>query len=91
MSFGQFAVLLGGWFYGRLVGMANQLLAWTNKIGAVILYGTMTMALFAGVRSLLDLILISYVIIAWVVELALSDGAWIFRPRSSVGKTGKVI
>ena len=67
MSFGLVAVLLGGWFYGRLAGMANQLLPYTNKFGAVILYSTMAMALFAGVRSLLDLILISYVIIAWVV------------------------
>jgi oligosaccharide repeat unit polymerase len=67
MSGGLLAVLLGGWFYGRLAGMANQLLAQTKKIGAVILYGTMTMALFAGMRSFIDLILISYVIIAWVI------------------------
>jgi hypothetical protein len=67
ISGGLFAVLLGGWFYGRLAGMANQLLTQTNKIGAVILYCTMAMALFAGMRSSIDLVLISYVIIAWVV------------------------
>ena len=67
ISGGLLAVLLGGWFYGRLAGMANQFLPEMNRIGAVILYGTMAMALFAGVRSLIDLVLISYVIIAWVI------------------------
>jgi hypothetical protein len=66
LSWGMLAVVFGGWFYGRLARMSNELFGRTEQTGAVVLFSTMTMALFVGVRSLLDLILISYVVLAWI-------------------------
>lgn len=67
MSGGFLFILLGGWFFGRLAVMANQLMPQSDKTGAAILYCIMVMALFAGMRSLVDLVLISYVVLAWIV------------------------
>jgi len=66
MSGGLIVVLLGGWLYGRLAGMASTLLTRTATPGALIIYSVSTMALFAGMRSMIELVLTSYVILAWV-------------------------
>jgi hypothetical protein len=71
MAAGLFGVLLGGWFYGRLGGMAYAVLMSRRAVGALIVYSTFMMALFAGVRSMLDLVLICYVILAWMAICAL--------------------
>lgn len=72
ISGGLFAITLGGWLYGRLAGMATRLLTQKWTFGAYIIYSVMVMALFAGVRSMLDLMLISYVALAWIAL------AWIY-------------
>ena len=51
MAAGFIGIALGGWFYGRLSGMASQLLNQRATAGAVIIYATLTMSLFGGVRS----------------------------------------
>ncbi|MDQ3011369.1 MAG: oligosaccharide repeat unit polymerase [Acidobacteriota bacterium] len=65
MSLGLIGVALGGLLYGRLAGMASQLLTRGVTFGSLVIYSTLMMALFAGMRSMLELILVSYVVLAW--------------------------
>ncbi|HEU5460260.1 MAG TPA: O-antigen polymerase [Pyrinomonadaceae bacterium] len=66
MSLGFIGIALGGWFYGRVSSMASALLARCRTQGALVIYSIVVMALFSGMRSILDLILVSYVVLAWV-------------------------
>ena len=66
MSLGLLGVALGGWFYGRVAAMASGLLKQTTTQGAFVIYSIVVMALFSGMRSILELILVSYVVLAWV-------------------------
>ena len=71
MANGFLALLVGGWFYGRLAATGSRLLS-KKLLGAQVMYGAGMMALFVGVRSLIDLVLFSYVILAWVGMVWLS-------------------
>lgn len=66
LSLGFLAIALGGWFYGRLAVTANTLLLVSETPDRFLFYGAASMALFAGVRSLIDLVLMSYVLLAAV-------------------------
>ena len=66
MSLGFIGIALGGWFYGRVASLASGLLARCTTQGALVIYSIVVMALFSGMRSILDLILVSYVVLAWV-------------------------
>ena len=66
MSLGFLGIAIGGWFYGRIAAMANGLLSRSGTIATLLVYSILTMALFAGLRSILDLLLVSYVVLAWV-------------------------
>lgn len=66
MSFGLIGVALGGWFYGRVASTASGLLKRSTTQGALVIYSIVVMALFSGLRSILELILVSYVVLAWV-------------------------
>src|SRR5215217_2006429 len=66
MSLGFIGVAFGGWFYGRVASTASGLLARCNTQGALVIYSIVVMALFSGMRSILELILVSYVVLAWV-------------------------
>lgn len=66
MSLGLIGVALGGWFYGRVAATASGLLARRKTQGAMVIYSIVVMALFSGMRSILELILVSYVVLAWV-------------------------
>jgi hypothetical protein len=66
MSLGFLGIALGGWFYGRIASMASGLLARCTTQGALVIYSIVVMALFSGMRSILELILVSYVVLAWV-------------------------
>ena len=66
MSLGLIGIALGGWFYGRVAAMASGLLARCTTQGALVIYSIVVMALFSGMRSILELILVSYVVLAWV-------------------------
>ena len=59
-------VALGGWLYGRIAATASGLLARCRTQGALVIYSIVVMALFSGMRSILELILVSYVVLAWV-------------------------
>jgi hypothetical protein len=66
MSLGFFGIAIGGWFFGRLSAMARALLTRSNKLSALVMYSVVVMALFSGMRSILELVLVSYVILAWI-------------------------
>ena len=66
MSLGFIGIALGGWFYGRVASTASGLLKRCNTQGALVIYSIVVMALFSGMRSILELILVSYVVLAWV-------------------------
>jgi hypothetical protein len=66
MSLGFMGIALGGWFYGRVASTASGMLARCNTQGALVIYSIVVMALFSGMRSILELILVSYVVLAWV-------------------------
>ena len=66
MSLGFIGVALGGWFYGRISALARGLLNRSMTQGALVIYSIVVMALFSGMRSILELILVSYVVLAWV-------------------------
>jgi oligosaccharide repeat unit polymerase len=66
MSLGFIGIALGGWFYGRVASMASGLLARCTTQGALVIYSIVVMALFSGMRSILELLLVSYVVLAWV-------------------------
>jgi oligosaccharide repeat unit polymerase len=67
MSLGFLGVAIGGWLYGRFAALANGMLRQSAGLGAVVIYSIGVMALFSGTRSMLELVLVSYVIVAWVV------------------------
>ena len=66
MSLGFIGIALGGWFYGRISAFARGLLSRSTTQGALVIYSIIVMALFSGMRSILELILVSYVVLAWV-------------------------
>jgi hypothetical protein len=66
MSLGFIGIALGGWFYGRIAAFARALLSRSITQGALVIYSIIVMALFSGMRSILELILVSYVVLAWV-------------------------
>jgi oligosaccharide repeat unit polymerase len=66
ISAGFFGIALGGFLYGRLSSMVNQLLTQGRTLGAFLIYSAFSMALFSGMRSMLELVLVSYVVLAWV-------------------------
>lgn len=73
MSGGFMAIALGGWLYGRLAAMASQLLTQRTSLSALLVYAIVTMSLFAGMRSMLDLVLVNYATVAWLSLV------WLFR------------
>lgn len=67
MSLGLFGIAIGGWLYGRLAALVNGVLSQSTALGGVVIYSIGAMALFSGMRSMLELVLVSYVLVAWVV------------------------
>jgi oligosaccharide repeat unit polymerase len=67
MSLGFFGIAIGGWLYGRFAALVNGMLMQSAGLGVVVIYSIGVMALFSGMRSMLELVLVSYVIVAWVV------------------------
>ena len=66
ISLGFPAVWLGGWCYGRLARMSSPLFHAASGTVGPMFYGYITMTLFVGFRSLVEVILFSYALLAWV-------------------------
>jgi oligosaccharide repeat unit polymerase len=65
LSFGWIAVVFGGWLHGRLARTANVLRDEPEFRTNPIVYGLAVMVLVSGMRSMLELMLMSYALIAW--------------------------
>ena len=65
MSWGWISVIFGGWLHGRLAKAANTLRDQGISSRNPIVYGLAVMVLVAGMRSMLDLIIMSYALVAW--------------------------
>jgi hypothetical protein len=66
-TWGLIAVFLGGIFYGRLVSMWNAILYGPNTLNSRAIYGLGIMVLFAGVRSMQDLVIMTYGVLGWLL------------------------
>ena len=67
MAFGWTGVVVGGLLLGRLARSWTTIIESSPNPGGALLYGLGTMAPFAGMRSAIELILMSYAIVAWIV------------------------
>jgi oligosaccharide repeat unit polymerase len=65
LAYGWIAVIFGGWFHGRLAKAANAIREIGREANNPIIYALAVMILFAGMRSMLDLIVMSYALVAW--------------------------
>jgi hypothetical protein len=65
MAGGMIGVAVGGWFYGRVAGLLSRLLTETGTASSLLMYSLGLLALFAGMRSMIELVLMSYGILAW--------------------------
>ena len=66
-SLGLVAVLLGGIFYGSIAKAWNALRDMRGNNNGVIMYALGVLVLFTGIRSMQDLVIMSYALLAWVV------------------------
>jgi hypothetical protein len=67
LSWGWPMVLFGGWFFGRLAGVCNRFLTDAPGPAGVLMFALGAMAIFAGLRSIIDIVLMSYQLLAWIV------------------------
>ncbi len=65
LSWGWWAVVFGGWLHGRLASTANAMKELGNRVGNPIVYSLSVMVLVAGMRSMQELVLMSYALVAW--------------------------
>jgi oligosaccharide repeat unit polymerase len=65
LSFGWIAVVFGGWLHGRLARTVNVLRDNPEFHANPIVYGLSVMVLVCGMRSMLELVLMSYALVAW--------------------------
>lgn len=65
MSWGWISVIVGGWLHGRLAKAANTLREQGIASRNPIVFALAVMVLIAGMRSMLDLIIMSYALVAW--------------------------
>ena len=65
--YGLIAIFIGGWFLGRLGATLNQILIINKGNTKSLVYGLGLMTLFTGLRSMQDLVIISYGLLGWIV------------------------
>ena len=76
---GWLGVLFGGLVYGGFARTISQLLISNAKSANAIVYSLCAMALFAGFRSMLELVLMSYAVLAWILV------SWLILPKKPRG------
>ena len=67
---GLVVVFIGGLVFGRIANMWNKVLA-VPGVGKSMMYGFGVMVLFAGLRSMQDLVIMSYGLLGWLVIASL--------------------
>jgi hypothetical protein len=66
-SWGLLAIFLGGIFYGKLASIWNRILYQAATPNSRALYALGIMVLFAGIRSMQELLLMSYGVLGWTL------------------------
>jgi hypothetical protein len=64
---GLAGVFVGGFFFGRIANMWSKILSTPGGAGKAMTYGLGIMVLFTALRSLQDLVIMSYGLLAWLV------------------------
>ncbi len=72
---GMITVFLGGLVYGGLAKMVSQLLVKDAESCSAIVYSLCAMCIFAGFRSMLELVLMSYAVLGWMFI------SWLMLPK----------
>jgi hypothetical protein len=75
MAFGFVGVVICGWIIGRVATNLAKVIENRRNTGAIMLFGCGTMALFTGMRSGIELVLMSYISLAWI------GFVWTFHAR----------
>jgi hypothetical protein len=83
---GLIVVFLGGFLFGRLAIMWNKLLQVPGAQGTALAYGLGLMVLFVGLRSMQDLIIMSYGLIGWLLIASVFPHARIRKAVSNAGR-----
>jgi len=65
IGYGWLALLFGAWLHGRLAVSANQLREYGRQAHNPIVFALSIMILVSGMRSMQDLVIMSYAIVAW--------------------------
>lgn len=89
---GLFAVCLGGLFFGLLGSMWNRVLDSPGGNSRGLTYGVGLMDMVAGLRSMQDLVLMSYGLLGWIViasALARRRAARAAKQHSTVAQGGR--
>ncbi|MDW8349556.1 MAG: hypothetical protein RML49_04745 [Verrucomicrobiae bacterium] len=66
MAFSFIGCVIGGWIVGRAAITLRTILQPSRPFGALIMFGIGLLALFTGMRSGIEFILMSYGILAWI-------------------------
>ena len=74
LSFGWITVILGAWLHGRLAQTVNVLRQREEYRTNPIVYGLAVMILISGMRSMQDLVIMSYALVAWWMANRLTSG-----------------
>lgn len=84
VSGGFLVILFGGWLYARLGAWFAAFIKPPRSEAGTLMYGAWIMALFVGCRSMQDLVMMSYVVLALIVVLWLfKDQVAFVRPRNA--------
>jgi hypothetical protein len=67
LAWGWITVFLGGLIYGKLANTVSVLLVDVKGSSAILVYSMAAMVLIAGMRSMIELVLMSYTILAWIL------------------------
>jgi hypothetical protein len=74
LTWGWLAVIFGGWLHGRLARTVNTFRERDEYRVNPIVYGLAVMVLVAGMRSMQDLVIMSYALVAlWIANRATRD------------------
>lgn len=71
---GILGILFGGLFYGSIARMTSPILNAGTNPERFLVYALCALVIFAGMRSMLELVLMSYAIFAWVAAV------WLISP-----------
>jgi hypothetical protein len=79
VSAGWLAVFVGGMLHGVLARTIVRILTFPPGVARSLMYALGTIVLLAGIRSMVDLVIMSYMFVAWVVA------SWLLKARQRRG------